>query len=81
MCCQSAHHCIDTINCGPQSDGTMDGVLESTEWLELVLQRLSGGPKGRHRDPDDQVRESLAEAVQLMVTPAFDVCKVAAKLA
>ena len=49
-----------------QADGTLDSLLSSTQWLTAALDVLCGAHKVR-REPDDGVREALAEAVLLLV--------------
>lgn len=50
-----------------QADGTLEALLSSTEWLSDLLDVLCGTNKVR-REPDDGVREALAEAVLMLVS-------------
>ena len=50
-----------------QADGLLGNMLAEQQWLVKVLLRLGGNDEGKHREPDDAVREALAEAILLLV--------------
>jgi hypothetical protein len=49
-----------------QADGTLDAVLADEAVLQRMLEPISGGPGA---DKDDNVREALAEAISVLVSP------------
>ena len=50
-----------------QGDGTLESLLSSTGWLSTLLDVLCGTGSSK-REPDDGVREALAETVLMLVS-------------